>query len=255
MPLWVSDFLSSPAVMAMSNAQVGSYLLLLMAQWSSADDRIPERHVRQIARWRGSGEALREVLSLFQHDSGFFFHKKLRQIRSEREAFSEARQDAGSRGGSAKAQLRSSSSSATASYAGAGEGEGESPDGISEGGEPTPGPLRAEDVPIPPELDTPEFRKAWLERWLPWRRSREGRNKPVSVGAAKAQLAKLAPCGPGQACLAIAASISNDWQGLFPEPANGSSPVKPRFAGSTVSPETQRELERMKAEKVGAGKS
>ena len=104
-----------------------------------------------------------------------------------------------------------------------------------------PAPRRAEDVPIPVELDTPEFRVAWFERWLPWRRSKDhGKGRPVSVGAAREQLAKLAPCGPGQACIAIAASISNDWQGLFPDRLlSTSGTVKARFGGSNVDPATQ----------------
>ena len=53
MPLWISDFMGSDAVMAFSTAQIGAYLLLLMAQWQSDIDSVPVDGVRIITRWRG----------------------------------------------------------------------------------------------------------------------------------------------------------------------------------------------------------
>ncbi len=71
--------------------------------------------------------------------------------------------------------------------------------------------------PIPPELDTLEFRGAW-EKWLDYRRDRRVTLRAQTL---QEQLAFLAPFGPDGAAAALAASIRNGWQGVFP-PKNGS---------------------------------
>ena len=76
-------------------------------------------------------------------------------------------------------------------------------------------PERAEDVPIPPALDTPEFRKAWFADWLPWRRSEN--HQSVTPTGARRSLAALEKYGSTVAVQAIEASIANDWRGLFPD--------------------------------------
>lgn len=67
--------------------------------------------------------------------------------------------------------------------------------------------------PIPASLDVPEFRAAW-EEWLAYRRKTR---RTVSAIAAKQQFGKLERAGVEIAIAAIEQSISNDWQGLFPE--------------------------------------
>ena len=72
--------------------------------------------------------------------------------------------------------------------------------------------------PIPPELDTPEFRTAWSE-WLEYRKQRR---KPISQAAAKKQFAQLLEWGIAKSVEAIDKSIASDWTGLFePEQRNG----------------------------------
>lgn len=69
-----------------------------------------------------------------------------------------------------------------------------------------------ESVPIPPEIDTPEFRSAWSD----WLADRRARRNPVTVLAAKQQLDMLATYGPAGAVESIRQSIRNGWTGLFP---------------------------------------
>ena len=58
-----------------------------------------------------------------------------------------------------------------------------------------------------------EFRVEW-RAWLDYRRSRR---KPVSKEAAKRQLKLLGDYPPAAAISIIENSLTNDWQGLFPE--------------------------------------
>jgi len=90
-------------------------------------------------------------------------------------------------------------------------------------------PFRAEAVPIPEGLDTPEFRAAWAE----WCGVRRERSRSISAKAAARQMKKLASHGPAVAVLAIEASIENDWQGLFPEKFTAAVP-KERRSGARV---------------------
>jgi hypothetical protein len=65
--------------------------------------------------------------------------------------------------------------------------------------------------PIPPALDTPEFRRSW-DRWVTYRRESRKALKPQT---ASAQLEKLAEVGPAAAAARIERAITNGWQGLF----------------------------------------
>lgn len=74
---------------------------------------------------------------------------------------------------------------------------------------------KAEGVPIPPGLDTPEFRTSWAE-WLTWRRVEK--RKQVTPTAAKKQLKTLSELEtPDDAISAIDLAIANDWQGIWPK--------------------------------------
>ncbi len=75
-----------------------------------------------------------------------------------------------------------------------------------------PKPKAAGSVPVPAELDTPEFLAAWSE----WLAERDARKKPVTARSAAAQLAALAPLGAIAATECVQDSIRNNWQGLFP---------------------------------------
>jgi hypothetical protein len=87
----------------------------------------------------------------------------------------------------------------------------------------------ADDPAIPQEFDTVAFRDAW-QNWILYRYDRR---KPVSVRAAKQQLATFAGWVKTGAAVAdliasIEQSIANDWQGLFEQ--KGSRQVVDRQA-------------------------
>jgi hypothetical protein len=67
--------------------------------------------------------------------------------------------------------------------------------------------------PIPPELDTDQFRRAWGE-WLTYRSGRRLSCRPETLQKQLAFLAALGSATPAIAC--IDQSIRNGWQGLFP---------------------------------------
>lgn len=86
---------------------------------------------------------------------------------------------------------------------------------------------RPADVPVPPALDTPDFRRAWAA----WLSDRVERKKPLTARAADLQLRKLAPVGPAAAVAAIEKAIASGWQGIYPEgggqrPAGGGPRTK-----------------------------
>lgn len=80
-----------------------------------------------------------------------------------------------------------------------------------------------ESVPIPAEIDTPEFRAVWSD----WIAERKDRKKPLTARAAKSQLQVLATLGPEKASECVSASIRNGWAGLFPE--SGDVKAKPKM--------------------------
>ncbi|MBX7157239.1 MAG: hypothetical protein K1X66_02465, partial [Verrucomicrobiae bacterium] len=81
-----------------------------------------------------------------------------------------------------------------------------------------PYPLKADDVPIPKELDDPVFKDSWKD-WLEFRKSKR---KPVSIKAAQAQLNDFVQWGKTAAIESIKHSIKSDYQGLFqPGSRNG----------------------------------
>jgi hypothetical protein len=105
---------------------------------------------------------------------------------------------------------------------------------------------------IPPELATPEFETAW-EEWCVYRKKSKHPN--VTETGAKRALAKLAKFGVEIAIAAIHESISNDWQGLFPEKlqrthANGKPSIEDRNRA-----EFEKAKAAAKAEERNAGNS
>lgn len=71
----------------------------------------------------------------------------------------------------------------------------------------------AEDVAIPENLDTEDFREAW-EEWLQYRAELK---QKVTAISAKKQLKQLKQHSPEEAVKIIENSIANSWKGLFPE--------------------------------------
>lgn len=70
-----------------------------------------------------------------------------------------------------------------------------------------------EEIPIPENLKTPEFEVTWES----WKKFRKEIKKPITETAAKEQLSTLSKIGSEAAIKTIKKSISNSWQGLFPE--------------------------------------
>lgn len=71
-----------------------------------------------------------------------------------------------------------------------------------------------QEIVIPDNLNTPEFLVAW-DKWVAFRKEIK---KKMTHLTKEQQLKDLAKAGPAAACAAIEKSISNGWQGLFPEP-------------------------------------
>jgi hypothetical protein len=78
---------------------------------------------------------------------------------------------------------------------------------------------REEEIEFPANLQTSRFRQAWSE-YLDYRKT--GRHKPLQPASVKAQLKKLSAMGHDIAIEAIANTIANGWQGIFPPKKNHS---------------------------------
>lgn len=76
-----------------------------------------------------------------------------------------------------------------------------------------PNPPKAEEVPIPGNLQSPEFVNAW-EEWKAYRREARLKNTPRSE---KGQLKKLSEIGPLRAIAAIEFSIRQAYTGVYEE--------------------------------------
>lgn len=188
-----------------------------------------------------------------------------RERRKQGKTLSQVRAEAGSKGGVSKAVKQA-----------AGKCQAVANDcqsaGVANGATPTPAPApaptpieeknppptppakpggergrsRPEFPPIPPELDTLDFRTAWDE-WLAHRRERRPQ---VSPRSAKLAFAELVPLGVQGAVRAIHHSIACGYQGIVPAPsANGPPPRAPPSGKSTadVLRERQAEMGRQRA--------
>jgi predicted outer membrane lipoprotein len=78
---------------------------------------------------------------------------------------------------------------------------------------------RAETLPIPPDLDSPAFDAAWRD----WIRFRRGRRHPCDCDTMARQLESLAPLGAARATDCLKSSLTNGYQGIFPEKFSGAS--------------------------------
>jgi hypothetical protein len=81
-------------------------------------------------------------------------------------------------------------------------------------------------LPIPRELETPDFRDAWAR----WQRHR-AKKHPLTVDGAATTLKQLAARGAAEAVRRIDLSIANGWRGLiFPDERHGRPPPRGRPA-------------------------
>ena len=86
-----------------------------------------------------------------------------------------------------------------------------------------PSDLAQEPIPIPAELDTPEFAQAWAD----WKEHLRQKRKPMKPLQEAKLLSTWAANGVERTIAAINHSIANGWQGLFEPnaPSNGQRPA------------------------------
>ena len=82
------------------------------------------------------------------------------------------------------------------------------------------GKEREEEIAVPEEFDTPDFRKAWNE-WTEYRRESK---KKLTKSTITRQLGSLAKLGEEAAIASIDQSISNGWTGLFEPKGDAARP-------------------------------
>jgi hypothetical protein len=84
-----------------------------------------------------------------------------------------------------------------------------------------------EGIPLPIELDTPDF----LAAWKTWEDHQKAKGKKLPKTTVKAQFDDLKKFGAKKAVASIAQSIKHNWQGLFePREGNNGTPPKPETA-------------------------
>lgn len=91
---------------------------------------------------------------------------------------------------------------------------------------------RAEDVPVPRELDTPEFRETWA-KWIANRRSHRW---PMGADFARTKLEAFTRYGPKASASAMRESIEQGYQGCFPENFDLMTGAKNRGNGKRNEP-------------------
>lgn len=91
---------------------------------------------------------------------------------------------------------------------------------------------RAEDVPLPPELSTPEFLAARAEWFEQRRRNRLSLREKYLTG----MYARLLPLGPQAAAACLRHSVGNDYDGVFPEKFGGRGSRARVGSGQTHNP-------------------
>ena len=115
MPFYVNDFLSSNHVAEMTTEEIGAYALLLLRQWASSDQSLPNDPVAlaKLARmpdgWGSQPEyqdSYGRVLICFQKVNGKIYNKRLRKLANETKKFKKKKSDAGKLGAKVKAQKR-----------------------------------------------------------------------------------------------------------------------------------------------------
>ena len=116
MPLWVSDFLGD--TLDLDSAEVGAYLLLLMAQWQRGGNSLPddEKKLQRVARCgRNWAKVWAAIERYFDRDENGVFNKRLRFEAQNVAAKRDVNSQNGARGGTAKALKRKNAELANAS--------------------------------------------------------------------------------------------------------------------------------------------
>ena len=104
MPLWVSDFLGD--TLDLDAAEVGAYMLLLMAQWNRDGNSLPDDHkkLQRVARCgRNWTRVWGQIERYFERDDDGIYSKRLRLEAQNVAAKRAVNAHNGARGGAAKA--------------------------------------------------------------------------------------------------------------------------------------------------------
>jgi uncharacterized protein YdaU (DUF1376 family) len=104
MPLWVSDFLGD--TLDLDAAEIGAYMLLLMAQWNRDGESLPadDKKLQRVARCgRNWPKVWGNIERFFKTDEGGVYSKRLRLEAQNVASKREVNKHNGARGGKAKA--------------------------------------------------------------------------------------------------------------------------------------------------------
>lgn len=228
---YADDFLSGVA--DMTQAEVGTYILLLCTQWARGEIPSDSERLALIAK----GPVSPHVLAKFPNGK----NARLEQVRKEQDDYRNAQSRNGKIGASRRWHGDPIGDGMATPMAplsvGYGDANGETiANTMAKNSSPSPTPtpnvlcLRIEQSeaaasPVFPKgLSSPEFAAAWKD-WAAYRSERRlSRWKPRTVAA---KLAELETWGQASAIESIRQSIANGWQGIFePKAANG-QPKKP----------------------------
>jgi hypothetical protein len=230
-----ADWLSDMRVRMLPWASRGLYIELLCYCWR--EDYIPADG-SAIAQLCGCHDSaiVEPCLQLFQKhpdDPSKLVHKRLLEEKLKQDQYREERSLSGKRGAKSRwgneikesresverGILADSSANGSASSSANGSainqpmaknGSSTATSTSKKKGDESPG---QEEIQIPSNLQTTQFRQAWNE-YLDYRKA--GKFKPLQPASIKAQLKQLSEMGHDIAVEAINTSIRNGWQGIFP---------------------------------------
>lgn len=224
-----ADFANDINVEAMSTLQVGAYLLLLCKAWQAdppaslpTDDQVLARFARVSAEvW---AEIKLGVLVPFRLGTDQRLHNRRLRLEYDKALnLIRAKQEAGKKGAENRWSNKAKNGSAIAEPLGvpmAGQCDRnaiqiqtQSQTKTKDKEKNPPTPLRGGEEKLP--FDSPEFRKSWED----WKVSRKENKRPLGKTAIGRQLKKLGALAEDHAISTLELSITNGWQGLFPEQA------------------------------------
>lgn len=220
--VWLTpaDFLNDPDFRFWDSRLCGAYWCLILTLYVNGG-RITDdiELLQRNAQWRGDGfdEAWSKHLrKKFQVHRGYVRHKRVSLELRRAHKKLQGKQEAGVMGARARWQKDCRSNDiATASL-------------------PLKSKVKESKVkipPLPPQIDTPEFNKAWHD----WEIHRIEIRHALTPSTRTRQIKKLAKAGAEQAIAMLEQSIEQGWQGLFPVEGKGHGKVRPGTARSTRS--------------------
>ena len=190
-----TDFLADADFLVWGADLRGAYCSIIFALYANKGSiSCDPEHIRQVANWRGNGwdKAWNVLRRKFSETETLLRHKRVTfELRRARRHM-KARSQAGLAGAKARWQTHSKGNAIAmpSKVKGSKGKEGKNP--------------------LPPSLDTPEFREAWQE-WETHRREIRKRQTPTSR---KRQLASCEKMGVARAIAMIENTIEKGWMGL-----------------------------------------